>query len=109
MNTQLQNLQNKYLKANQNDPHQASKHFFKKLDQLFDKHSPKKKITKKEQTSLPKPWITKGILNSIKVNNKTCTQFCKSTDPLKKNEFHIKSKTEKCYSKVNMSMQRRLF
>ena len=53
----------------------------------------KKKITKKQQKSLPKPWLTKGILKSIKVKNKTYKQFCKSTDPLKKNELHIKFKT----------------
>ena len=40
---------NNYLKRNQNDPHQS----FELLDQLFDKHCPKKKITKKQQISLP--------------------------------------------------------
>ena len=82
-----------YLRTNQNDPHQSFELFFQKLDQLFDKHCPKKKITKKQQKSLPKPWLTKGILKSIKVKNKTYKQFCKSTDPLKKNELHIKFKT----------------
>ena len=83
---------NNYLKTNQNDPHQSFELFFQKLDQLFNKHCPKKKITKKQQKSLPKPWLTKGILKSIKVKNKTYKQFCKSTDPLKKNELHIKFK-----------------
>ena len=54
----------------------------------------KKKVTKKQQKSLSKPWLTKGILKSInKVKNETYKQFCKSTDPLKKNELHIKFKT----------------
>ena len=42
---------------------------------------------------MSKPWLAKGILKSIKVKNKTYKQFCKSTDPLKKNEVHIKLKT----------------
>ena len=54
---------------------------------MFNKHCPKKKITKKQQKSLPKPWLTKGILKSIKVKNKTYKQFCKSTDPLKRSEL----------------------
>ena len=84
---------NNYLKTNQNNPHQSFELFFQKLHQLFNKHCPKKKITKKQQKSLPKPWLTKGILKSIKVKNKTYKQFCKSTDPLKKNELHTKFKT----------------
>ena len=84
---------NNNLKINQNDPHQSSELFFQKLDQWFDKHCPKKTITKKQQTFLPKPWLTKGILKSIKVKNKTYQQFCKSSDPLKKNGLHIKFKT----------------
>ena len=84
---------NSYLKTNKNDPHQSFQLFFLKLDLLFDKHYPERKITKKQQKSLQKPWLTKGILKSIKVkNNKSCKQFCKSTDPLKKNELHIKFK-----------------
>ena len=51
-----------------------------------------KKITKKEQKSLLKPWITRRIQKSIKKKNKTYKGFCKFTDPLKKNEFHIKFK-----------------
>ena len=66
---------------------------FPKIYQFFDKHCPKKKITKKQQKSLPKLWLTKGILKSIKVKNKIYKQFCKYIDPLKKNEFHIKFKT----------------
>ena len=34
-------------------------YFFQNLDQLFDKHCPKKKITKKQQKSLPKLWLSK--------------------------------------------------
>ena len=52
----------------------------------------------------PKPWLTKGILKSIEVKNKTYKQFCKSTDPLKKNELHIKFKTYR-NSVVNLTHQ----
>ena len=37
--------------------------------------------------------LTKGILKSNKVKNKTYKQFGKSSYPLKKNELHIKFKT----------------
>ena len=84
---------NNYVKTNQNDPHQFFELFFQKPDQLFDKYCPKNKITKKQQISLPKLCLTKGISKSIKVKNKIYKQLCKSTDPLKKNELHIKFKT----------------
>ena len=58
---------NSCLKTNQNDPHQSFELFFQKLDQLFENHCPKKRITKKQQKSLPKPWLTRGILESIKL------------------------------------------
>ena len=82
-----------YLKTNQSDSHQSFELFCQKLDQLFNKHFSKGKITKKQQKSLPKPLLTKGLLKFIKVKNNTYKQFCKSTDPLKKNELHIKFKT----------------
>ena len=41
----------------------------------------------------PKPWLIKGILKSIKEKNKSEKGFWKSTDPLKKNELHIRFKT----------------
>ena len=42
---------------------------------------------------LAKPWLIKGILKSIKEKNKSEKGFWKSTDPLKKNELHIRYKT----------------
>ena len=35
--------------------------FFQKLDQLFNKHFSKKKITKKQQKSLLNPWKLRGF------------------------------------------------
>ena len=68
-------------------------YFYQKLDQLINKHCPKNNIIKKQQKYLPRPWLTKGILKSIKEKSKTNKQFCKSTDSLKKNKLHIKFKT----------------
>jgi len=40
--------------------------FLNKLNTLVDTHVPYKTISKKQRKQIEKPWITKGILSSIK-------------------------------------------
>ena len=39
------------------------------INALLDKHTPKKPMTKKELKTRSKPWLTSGILTSVKNKN----------------------------------------
>ena len=36
------------------------------ISQMIDKHAPLKRLSRKQQKLVKKPWITKGILTSIR-------------------------------------------
>ena len=42
----------------------------KKINEILDKHAPFKKLSIHEEKLSKKPWITTGILNSIKNKNR---------------------------------------
>jgi len=42
---------------------------YNKLNKLVNKHAPLKPLSKRKFKQLSKPWITKGILKSIKIKN----------------------------------------
>ena len=65
------------------------------LDQL----APIRKLSKKEIKNNNKPWLTQGILNSIKIKNKWLKKFIKS-----KNNLH--NKTYKTYRDKSNSLIR---
>ena len=46
---------------------------FYKTNKIINKHAPLKSISKRKSKQLLKPWITKGLLKSIKVKNKLLT------------------------------------
>ena len=50
---------------------------YDKLNQIIDKHIPFKKLSRKEIKFKSKPWITKGLKNSIKLKNKSYTNTSK--------------------------------
>ena len=54
------------------------------LGRLIDKHCPKKRILKTKRQTKSKPWISPALSNSIKIKNKVYKQFCKASDPFKK-------------------------
>ena len=76
----------------------------KMLLNILNKHLPIKILTKKEVELEYKPWITKGILNSVKVKNKTYKEFIKSKDRNKKSQTYIKFKK---YRDLINSLKRR--
>ena len=47
---------------------------------MLDKHTHKKPMTKKELKTRSKPWLTSGILTSIKNKNEKYNKFCKVKD-----------------------------
>ena len=44
--------------------------FFKRVNNIVNKHAPIKNLSKRKIKQLAKPWITKGLKTSIKVKNK---------------------------------------
>ena len=55
---------------------------------ILDKHMPLKKASKKELKLEAKPWITPGILNSIKRRDLLLNKYIKAPDGVLKNELH---------------------
>ena len=54
------------LKVNIGDVDFSFESFLKKFNEILDKHAPYKKLSLQEVKLSYKPWITTGILNSIK-------------------------------------------
>ena len=48
---------------------------------IFNQHAPIKILSNKEAKNLLKPWISKGILGSIKIKNKYYSKYMKNLDP----------------------------
>ena len=53
----------------------SHKKFLDKITKLLDIHAPVKKLSHKEKKSLSKPWLTKGILQSMKEKNVLYRKF----------------------------------
>ena len=60
------------------------KKFLDKITKLLDIHAPVKKLSHKEKKSLSKPWLTKGILQSIKQKNVLYRKFIRTKDLTKR-------------------------
>ena len=54
------------------------KYFHDKILYLINKNAPMRDATKKENKTNHKPWITSGILKSIKQKNKLLKKFLKT-------------------------------
>ena len=54
------------------------------FENVLDKYAPLQKLSRKEKRLTEKPWISKGILKSIKTKNKLFRSHCHSIDPNKK-------------------------
>ena len=66
---------------------QKFKSFFDKIEKLLDEMAPIQKLTKKEVGLSTRPWITFGILASMKQRDKLYKEYTIEKSPLKKNEI----------------------
>ena len=68
--------------------------FLKNINSLLDKMAPYKKLSKKEIEIKQKPWLTTGILKSMKSRDNLYKKFMLAKDPLRKQnllrDFKIK-------------------
>ena len=76
------------LEAWKGDPNHSHERFNNKVNEILDKHMPWRKLNKKELRLQLKPWLTQGILNSIKRRDKTLRKYIGASDPVLKEELH---------------------
>ncbi len=74
------------------DPNYSLEMFNEKIEELVNKHLPLKKMNKKDFKLQAKPWITPGIINSIKRRDMLLNSFVKAKDANRKEELHTKYK-----------------
>ena len=67
----------KALRLNQNDTNKSFKLFFNIFETLLDTYIPLKKLSISEAKLLSKPWITHGIVKSIRNKDKIYKKFLK--------------------------------
>ena len=80
---------------NNNDVNQSLENFLNISNSLLDKYAPLKQITKKQMKTNSRPWITKGILTSIRKKYKMHSKFLKAKDQTRKKALNQEYKTYK--------------
>ena len=68
---------NENLTPDANDPNAYFSIFLNLFSQIIDKHATRKPITRREQFSKRKPWITNGLLTSVKTKVRLLKRFVK--------------------------------
>ena len=76
-----------YSLANSDDVNCSMNNIIKVLQGVTDKHAPIKKVTNAKKRQLKKPWISNGILNSIKTKQKMFKTHFLSHDQVKVHFF----------------------
>ena len=74
------------------DANHSFEQFLKKINDMLGRHATLKYMSRKQQKSISKPWITKGILKSIKTKNTLHNKFCQAKDNKSKSDLHNKFK-----------------
>ena len=80
------------LECDQGDINHSFNNFLNKFNAVLNSHAPLKKANKKEIKVQQKPWITKGILCSIRKRDIIFRQLRKCQGQVRKNALHIKYK-----------------
>ena len=81
------------LSIERGDAQHSYEMFNKKMNEILDTHVPLKKLNKKELRLQAKPWITPGIVKSIKRRDKLLRKFITTKEINRKNELHTQYKT----------------
>ena len=67
--------------------------FLRKINFLYNKHSPLITCNRKNKQDPSKPWLTPGIIKSIRIKKNWCEQFCQATNPVQIVSLHQKLKS----------------
>ena len=107
----LTDLQEQLLNIEVTNPNITANNYSTSLSSIFqvtlDKHAPLRQMSRREKRLSQKPWISKGILKSIKTKNKLFQTHYRSNDPDKKLVYkkylnkltHIKCLAKRFYYK----------
>ena len=71
-----------------NDGERSLDNLLTKINKLIDKYAPLRKITRSEFKQTRKPWITNGILTSIKNKDKLYHKYINTKDLLVRANIH---------------------
>ena len=72
-----------------NDTNKSFDNFFTVMNDLLDTYVPYKKLSLREVKLKKRPWLTKGILTSIKGKNRLYRKFSQNKDEAIKTDLHI--------------------
>ena len=81
------------IEIDKQDPNLSFDSLENKLHTIIDNHMPLKRMSRKEIKQQYKPWITGGIIKSIKRREKLYKKFIKTKNVQKKEKFHQEFKT----------------
>ena len=81
------------LSLDKGDPNVSFENVDKIIKEIIDAHIPLKKLTKKDFKLQEKPWITTGIIKSIKRRDTLLRQYINTKDTVHKDEIHKQYKT----------------
>ena len=76
------------LQFEQKDTNLSFNIFYDKIESILDKHMPMRKITKKEFRQRYKPWVTYGILTSMRRRDRLLKAYINNKNPTKKEALH---------------------
>ena len=92
----LEDLKNlnwyRVLELNKNNTNRYFKKFFKTIEKLLDVYAPVTKLSKSETKLCSKPWLTKGILTSVKNKNKIYKKLMRAKTEANKTRLYSKFK-----------------
>ena len=79
--------------------------FIENFESVLNKHTPLKELSRTEKKFRSKPWLTKGIRNSIKTKNTLYKESTKRNSPESFQRYkmyrncltHVKEKSKKLY------------
>ena len=74
---------------NINDTNEQFNMLNNKIIDIFNKHAPIRILSNRETKNLLKPWLSSGILKSIKIKNNLYSKFMKCLNPIWYNKYKL--------------------
>ena len=88
------------LEIQNNDPNRSFDSFYQTIESILDVYAPLKKVSNKDHKRKYKPWITNGIISSIKRRNKLFSTYVNCKNLNIKHELHISYKNLRNYIQI---------
>ena len=82
----------KIIQIEKMDANLAFNNFYSAIEPIIDKYTPLEKVKNKGHKRRYKPWITNGIINSMRRRDKLLHQYIKMKDPTRKSSLYTEYK-----------------